>query len=66
VQKEDAQSLVNRFQKGAEVLSKEGIDPALLKRAILTPSCGTASLPVDLAERVCHLTSEVSKRLRET
>jgi len=63
--KEDAQSLVNRFKKGVEVLSKEGIDPALLKRAILTPSCGTASLPIDLAERVCHLTAEVSKRLKE-
>lgn len=63
--KEDAQSLVNRFKKGVEVLSKEGIDPVLLKRAILTPSCGTASLPIDLAERVCHLTAEVSKRLRE-
>jgi len=63
--KEDVQSLVNRFKKGVEVLSKEGIDPVLLKRAILTPSCGTASLPIDLAERVCHLTAEVSNRLRE-
>lgn len=65
VQKEDAQSLVNRFQKGVEVLSKEGIDPALLKRAILTPSCGTGSIPIELAEYICHLTAEVSKRLRE-
>ncbi|MBM4323851.1 MAG: methionine synthase [Deltaproteobacteria bacterium] len=64
VQKEDAQGLVNRFQKGVEALSKEGIDPALLKRAILTPSCGTASLSIPLAERVCYLTAEVSKRLR--
>lgn len=65
VQREDAQSLVNRFQKGVEALSKEGIDPSLLDRAILTPSCGTASLSIPLAERVCHLTAEVSKRLRE-
>jgi methionine synthase II (cobalamin-independent) len=65
IQKEDAQSLVKRFQKGVEVLSKEGIDPELLKRAIITPSCGTASLPIELAERVCQLTAEVSKRLRE-
>jgi len=65
VEKEDAGSLVKRFKKGVETLVKEGIDPALLKRAILTPSCGTASLSIEFAERVCHLTAEVSKRLRE-
>jgi methionine synthase II (cobalamin-independent) len=63
--KEDAQSLIKRFKKGVERLSKEGIDPALLKRAILTPSCGTASLPIPLSERVCQLTAEVSQRLRK-
>jgi methionine synthase II (cobalamin-independent) len=47
-----------------EILSKEGIDPVLLERAILTPSCGTASLPIPLAEKVCRITAEVSKKLR--
>jgi len=65
VQKEDTQSLLSRFRKGVEVLSKGGIDPILLKRVILTPSCGTASLSAPLAEKVFELTSEVSKRLRE-
>lgn len=65
VQKEDTQSLVKRFKKGVEILSKEGIDPILLQRAIITPSCGTASLSIPLAERVCEVTAEVSKRLRE-
>jgi methionine synthase II (cobalamin-independent) len=63
--KADAQSLVNRLKKGIESLSKKGIDPVLLQRAILTPSCGTASLSILLSERVCQLTTEVSKRLRE-
>jgi methionine synthase II (cobalamin-independent) len=63
--KADAQSLVNRLKKGIETLSKKGIDPALLQKAILTPSCGTASLPIPLAERVCQLTAEISKRLRD-
>jgi len=63
--KADAQSLVNRLKKGIESLSKKGIDPVLLQRAILTPSCGTASLSIPLSERVCQLTTEVSKRLRE-
>jgi methionine synthase II (cobalamin-independent) len=64
--KEDAQSLVRRFKEGVEILSKKGIDPILLQRAILTPSCGTASLPIPLAEKVCRVTAEVSERLRET
>ena len=63
--KEDSQSIVNRFKKGSEILVKKGIDPTLLQRAIITPSCGTASLPIPLAERVCEVTAEVSKRLRE-
>ena len=64
--KEDAESLVKRFREGIETLNKKGMDPALLQRAIITPSCGTASLPVPLAERVCELTAEVSKRLRDS
>jgi methionine synthase II (cobalamin-independent) len=63
--KEDVRSLVKRFKEGLKTLSKEGIDRTLLKRAIITPSCGTASLPIPLAERVCELTAELSKRLRE-
>jgi hypothetical protein len=63
--KENALSLVERFKKGIGILSKKGIDRALLQRAILTPSCGTASLSIPLAERVCQVTAEVSKRLRE-
>jgi methionine synthase II (cobalamin-independent) len=65
VLKEDAQSLAKRFKEGVETLSKKGIDPILLQRTIITPSCGTASLPIPLAEKVCELTAEVSKRLRE-
>ena len=63
--REDAKSLVKRFQDGIETLNKKGIDPILLQKAIITPSCGTASLPIPLAERVCELTAEVSKRLRK-
>jgi methionine synthase II (cobalamin-independent) len=60
---EDAKSLVQRFKKGIEMLSKRGIDPILLQRAIITPSCGTASLPIPLAEQVYKVTAEVSRRL---
>jgi len=63
--KEDAESLVERFREGIKTLNKKGIDPILLQRAIITPSCGTASLPIHWAERACRLTAEVSKRLRD-
>jgi methionine synthase II (cobalamin-independent) len=63
--KEDAQSLLKRFKEGVATLTQKGIDSELLRRAILTPSCGTASLSVPLAERVFQVTAEVSRRLRE-
>jgi methionine synthase II (cobalamin-independent) len=62
--KEEAEILVKRFKEGVETLSKKGVDQSLLQRAILTPSCGTASLPIPLAEKVCRITAEVSKRLQ--
>ncbi|HYQ61299.1 MAG TPA: hypothetical protein VEP29_09610, partial [Desulfatiglandales bacterium] len=64
--KEEPESLIKRFREGTETLRKKGIDPVLLRRAIITPSCGTASLPVPLAEKVCRLTAEVSKGLRDS
>ena len=66
VLKEDAKSLVQRLREGIKTLEKKGIDTILLQRAIITPSCGTASLPVPLAEKVCELTAEVSRRLRDS
>jgi len=66
IQKEDAKSLVKRLREGIEILSKKGVDPILLQRAMITPSCGTASLPVPSAEKVCELTAEVSRRLRDS
>ena len=65
IQKEDAQSLVKRFKEGVESLSKKRRDQIRIQGTIITPSCGTASLPIPLAERVCKVTREVSERLRE-
>ncbi len=65
IEEEDAGSIVERFKEGVKSLSRKGIDPALLQRAIITPSCGLASLPTPLAEKACQVTAEVSKRLKE-
>jgi methionine synthase II (cobalamin-independent) len=65
IEEEDAESIVERFKEGVKSLSRKGIDSVLLQRAIITPSCGLASLPTPLAEKVCQVTAEVSKRLRE-
>ena len=62
--KEDTESLVKRFKEGLRTLSKKGIDPELLQRSMVTPSCGTASLSIPLADRVCQMTADVSKRLQ--
>ena len=65
IAREDAPSLVERLHQGRRTLSEKGIDPVLLERAIVTPSCGAASLPVPLAARVYRITAEVSTYLRQ-
>jgi hypothetical protein len=65
VSNQDSKGLIERIKKEIGALSKKGIDPSLLQRAIITPSCGTASLSIPLSERVCRLTAEVSNGLRE-
>jgi len=64
IEKVDSGSLVERFKAGIHDLCQKGVDPTLLQDVIITPSCGTASLPIPLAEKVCRITAEVSRRLR--
>ena len=62
---ETAETLVRRFDSAAGHLASKGVDKDLIRRqCLLTPSCGTGSLPVELAERVFDELSEVSRRLR--
>ena len=63
---ENLDSLVNRFEKGIEKLIEKGFDKELLlKRALITPSCGAGGVLTEpLAERVLRLLSEVSSHLR--
>jgi methionine synthase II (cobalamin-independent) len=60
-------SLLARFEEGLESLVSKGFDrDQLLRRALITPSCGAGGvLTVPLAERVLDLLSELSTTLRK-
>jgi hypothetical protein len=61
-----AQSLVEKFGKVTQNLANAtGLSLDLIKQqALITPSCGTGSLPVPDAERVFNVLRETSRILR--
>ncbi|MGW8287089.1 MAG: hypothetical protein ACWGOD_02525 [Desulfobulbales bacterium] len=66
VDKESCESLVQRWEQQAELLSGEKWNKSsLLKQTIITPSCGTGSLSPERARKVLRLTKEVSTELRQ-
>jgi methionine synthase II (cobalamin-independent) len=66
IAKENVESLMRRFESNIDLLGEKGIDKELLlQSSFVTPSCGTGSLSVELAERVLNLTGSLSKAMRE-
>jgi len=66
IEKEDCASLVVLWEKQAAQLVRPGRDlAAILRQTLITPSCGTGSLPPGLARKVLDLTRDVSKFLKE-
>jgi len=63
---ETLDSLTARFDDGVEQLTHKGFDrDLLLRRALITPSCGTGGVLTEpLAERVLHLLRLMSTSLR--
>jgi methionine synthase II (cobalamin-independent) len=62
---ETADALVERLEGGLRRLEADGIGrAAVLRRSIVTPSCGLGSLGAAQAEAILKLTLEVSERLR--
>jgi len=62
---EDDRSLADRLTKGIKILVQKGLDEEkLLGTSLITPSCGTGTLPVELAERIIELTKGVSSLLK--
>ena len=66
IKKETSESLIKLWEEQADVLAPLGFSrEALIKQTLITPSCGTGSLPPDLARKVLDLTRDVSKELRK-
>jgi len=65
IEKETADSLVAQWENKARQVEGLGIDMAIIQtQSLITPSCGTGSLSLDLAQKVLRLTKDVSGRLR--
>lgn len=66
IERETASSLVTRWKEEARELEGDGITlVSLLQQSLITPSCGTGTLPLALSERVLRLTREVSIQLKK-
>jgi methionine synthase II (cobalamin-independent) len=66
ITRETAASLVSRWEQQAAMLVDAQWDiPSLLGQTLITPSCGTGSLSMTLAQRVLSLTRDVAETLQE-
>jgi methionine synthase II (cobalamin-independent) len=66
VLEETADSLLDRFHAVLDMFTAKGLHrDDLLASALIMPSCGCGSLPVETAERVIELTCQVAKTLQE-
>ena len=66
INQETTDSLVKKLEVLVENLASKGIDKSIIwERCLLTPSCGTGSLSVELSENIFHHLFEVSQMLRQ-
>ena len=62
---ETPESLVKKLKADVKSLAEKGIEESLIwDRCLVTPSCGTGSLTVDLADNIFSQLPAVSKILR--
>jgi len=65
IKDENPESLVQKLKEGVKNLANKGIDESLIwEKCLVTPSCGTGSLSVELSENIFGQLSQVSKILR--
>jgi hypothetical protein len=66
IENESVDSLVERWETQSTAIEALGFDKAaILAQTLITPACGTGSLPLDLANKVLVLTRQVSDTLRK-
>ena len=66
IEKETTDSLVAQWEEKVQAIVALGINRSrLLAQSLITPSCGTGSLSLDLAKKVLRITREVSDRVRQ-
>jgi len=62
---ETPETLLGRLRAAVDNLAGRGVPKSLIwEKCLVTPSCGTGSLPVDLSEKIFAHLGEVSRRLR--
>ncbi len=67
IEKETADSLFQKLEHQISQLEDLGFDRnQVLNQTLITPSCGTGSLSIELAEKVLQMTRQVSDRIRST
>ncbi len=66
INEENAESLAKKLDSFINNLVGKGINKTLIwEKCLLTPSCGTGSLPVDLSEKIFERLSGVSRIIRD-
>ncbi|MDR3239126.1 MAG: hypothetical protein LBT44_03445 [Clostridiales bacterium] len=65
IREQTVESLEQKLEAGMDALAATGIDKNLiLQQAIITPSCGTGSLPIADAEKVFDLLSKLTQKMK--
>ncbi len=65
IMKETVESLFSSWLEKSAVLENMGIDrEKIFRQSLITPSCGTGALPLELAESVMALTRDLSEKIR--
>ena len=66
INEETPETLVEKLKAVIENLASKGIDEGLIwEKCLLTPSCGTGSLPVGLSERIFQSLADVKRLLHK-
>lgn len=66
INEETPETLLEKLKAGVKNLANKGVSENLIwEKCLLTPSCGTGSLPVELSEKVFQTLSGVSQLLHQ-